>query len=49
MVGKDEERGFSVPQRKYYLVDLGYVNIDRFIMHFKGYRYYLSDYCGGIT
>ncbi|OAY69627.1 hypothetical protein ACMD2_17294 [Ananas comosus] len=36
--------GFTVPDGKFYLVDLGYANTDRFLAPYRGERYHLSQF-----
>ncbi|OAY68269.1 putative nuclease HARBI1, partial [Ananas comosus] len=36
--------GFTVPEGKYYLVDSGYANTDRFLAPYRGERYHLSQF-----
>ncbi|KAL0919399.1 hypothetical protein M5K25_011491 [Dendrobium thyrsiflorum] len=44
-----EQGQFEVPCSKYYLVDSGYANTDKFISPFRGYRYHLADYRGSTS
>nr|CAD1842663.1 unnamed protein product [Ananas comosus var. bracteatus] len=39
-----ESGGFMVPEGKFYLVDSGYANTDRFLAPFRGERYHLSQF-----
>ncbi|PKA48954.1 hypothetical protein AXF42_Ash021525 [Apostasia shenzhenica] len=39
-----EKSNFSIPYGKYYLVDSGYANTDKFIAPYRGFRYHLSNY-----
>nr|CAD1829361.1 unnamed protein product [Ananas comosus var. bracteatus] len=41
-----ESVGFMVPEGKFYLVDSGYANTDRFLAPFRGERYHLSQFDG---
>ncbi|OAY66796.1 hypothetical protein ACMD2_20248, partial [Ananas comosus] len=36
--------GFTVPDGKYYLVDLGYANTQKFLAPYRGERYHLSQF-----
>ncbi|KAK1257137.1 hypothetical protein QJS04_geneDACA022970 [Acorus gramineus] len=39
-----ESGGFSVPEGKYYLVDSGYANTDKFLAPHRSHRYHLSEF-----
>ncbi|KAK1261702.1 hypothetical protein QJS04_geneDACA000892 [Acorus gramineus] len=39
-----ESGGFSVPEGKYYLVDSGYANTDKFLAPYRYHRYHLSEF-----
>ncbi|XP_020103012.1 uncharacterized protein LOC109720370 [Ananas comosus] len=39
-----ESGGFTVPEGKFYLVDSGYANTDRFLAPYRGERYHLSQF-----
>ncbi|XP_020079660.1 uncharacterized protein LOC109713860 isoform X2 [Ananas comosus] len=39
-----ESGGFTVPGGKFYLVDSGYANTDRFLAPYRGERYHLSQF-----
>ncbi|KAK1275366.1 hypothetical protein QJS04_geneDACA000815 [Acorus gramineus] len=39
-----ESGGFSVPEGKYYLVDSGYANTDKFLAPYRSHRYHLSEF-----
>ena len=39
-----EMGGFNVPDGKYYLVDSGYANTDKFLAPYRGNRYHLSTF-----
>lgn len=39
-----EECNLTVPAGRYYLVDSGYANTDKFIAPIRGYRYHISNY-----
>ncbi|XP_078169485.1 uncharacterized protein LOC144563892 [Carex rostrata] len=38
------EKGFTVPQGRYYLADAGYANTGRFLRPFRGHMYHLSQF-----
>ncbi|OAY82418.1 hypothetical protein ACMD2_22921 [Ananas comosus] len=39
-----ETGGFVVPEGKYYLLDSGYANTDRFLAPYRGERYHISQF-----
>nr|CAD1823302.1 unnamed protein product [Ananas comosus var. bracteatus] len=41
-----ESGGFTIPEGKFYLVDSGYANTDRFLAPYRGVRYHLSQFDG---
>jgi hypothetical protein len=40
-------RGFKVPEGKFYLVDGGYTNTTSFLAPYRGVRYHLKEFAHG--